>query len=223
MRRPLPSLIALSMLVCAPQVYGQTAVSQPLRWAPDIARFEAADRKLPPMAGSVVFVGSSSIAMWENLQLDFPMVPVLNRGIGGSLLADNVQSAERIVIPYKPHLVILYSGENDLVEGQSPSSILHEFQTFTSIVHKKLPTTRVVFISIKPSIARWTLKDKIRETNRLIKEYVHTDKRLAYVDVFTPMLDTSGHPRHDLFLEDGLHMNANGYAIWRELLEPIVR
>ena len=223
MRRTSGSLIALIALVCAPQVICQTAVSEPLRWVSDIERFEAADRSHFPVARSIVFAGSSSIAMWQTLDKDFGYVPVLNRGIASSTLHDIVQSADRIVLPYKPPLVVLYSGENDLAEGRTPAQVLQEFQAFISIVHAKLPATRVVFVSIKPSIARWSLAVSIRETNRLIKDYTGKDKRLAYVDVFTPMLDASGRPRRELFLPDGLHMNARGYAIWRRLIEPMLR
>jgi len=222
--RVLPgSLIAVIALVYAPQVVCQTAVSEPLRWVSDIEQFEATDRVHPPVPGSIVFAGSSSIAMWETLDKDFGYFPVLNRGISGSMLADNVQSVYRIVLPYKPPVVVIYAGENDLVEGETPERILHDYQTFTSIVHRKLPATRVVFVSIKPSIARDSLMGKIRETNRLISNFTRTDKRLGYVDVFTPMLDPSGRPRRELFLDDGLHMNARGYAIWRDRIMPVLR
>jgi lysophospholipase L1-like esterase len=217
------SLIAAFALVGAPQVVCQTAVSEPLRWGSDIQQFEAADRVHPPVAGSIVFAGSSSIAMWGTLEKDFCRFPVLNRGISGSMLADNVHSVYRIVLPYKPPVVVIYAGENDLVGGKTPERVLHDYQTFTSIVHRKLPTTRIVFVSIKPSLARDSLIGKIRETNRLISNFTRTDKRLRYVDVFTPMLDPSGRPRRELFLGDGLHMNARGYAIWRERIRPVLR
>lgn len=177
-------LVAVLLVACAPQLVRQTAVSGPSQWEPDIERFEAADRTNPPRPGTLVFVGSSSIRMWQTLDNDFPGAPVLNRGFGGSELSDVVRFADRIVVPYEP---------------------------------------RVVVVSIKPSIARWNLVDKIRETNQLIRDYARTDDRLVYVDVFTSMLDASGQPRRELFLEDGLHMNARGYAIWRDLIEPILR
>ena len=216
-------LIATFALVGAPQVFCQTAVSEPLHFVSDIEQFERADRAHWPVPGSIVFAGSSSIAMWGTLEKDFGYVPVLNRGINGSTLADNVQSADRIVLPYKPPLVVIYAGENDLVQGETPERVLNSYQAFTSIVHRKLPATRIVFVSIKPSIARDSLMGKIRETNRLISNFTRTDKRLGYVDVFTPMLDASGRPRRELFLEDGLHMNARGYSIWRAKITPVLR
>jgi lysophospholipase L1-like esterase len=223
MRRLSYSLIALVTLISAPQLVCQIAVSEPIRWVSDIERFEAADLRHFPVAGSIVFAGSSSIAGWSTLNKDFGYLPVLNRGIGGSTLHDNVQSVDRIILPYKPPLIVLYSGENDLAEGRTPQQVLQDFQTFVSIVHAKLPATRIVFVSIKPSIARWSMTDSIRATNRLIQDYVGTDKKLHYIDVFTPMLDASGQVRRELFVADGLHMNARGYSIWRRLIQPTLR
>ena len=222
MRVPMRPFVALLMLVCAPQIISQTPVSAPVQWETDIQNFEAADRENPPEAGSVVFVGSSSIRMWETLEDDFRGVPVINRGFGGSELSDVVHFADRIVVPYHPRLVVLYAGDNDLAAGKSPTQVYNDFLSFVGIIHQRLPGVRVAFVAIKPSISRWNIVDKIRETNRLVRDRVRTDNQLAYVDVFAPMLNKSGQPRRELFLEDGLHMNSQGYAIWRDLLAPLV-
>ncbi len=223
MRVPIRSLIAVLLLACAPQPIHQAAVSSPSQWEPDIVSFETADRTNPPRPGTVVFVGSSSIRMWQTLASDFPGLPVLNRGFGGSELSDVVQFADRIVMPYKPRVVVLYAGDNDLAAGKSPAKVFAEFQSFVAVVHRELPNTRVAFIAIKPSIARANIIDKMRAANQLIRDYIATDNKLVYVDVFTPMLDANGQPRRELFLEDGLHMNTTGYAIWRDLIDPVLR
>ena len=216
-------LIALLLLACGSQPLRQAAVSPPSQWESDIVSFEIADRTNPPPAGGIVFVGSSSIRMWQTLQSDFPGLPVLNRGFGGSGLSDVVRFANRIVVPYKPRIVVLYAGDNDLNAGKTPERVFSDFMQFVAIAHRELPSTRVAFVAIKPSIARANIIDKTRATNQLIRDYVDTDTRFVYVDVFTPMLDASGQPRRELFLEDGLHMNAKGYAIWRDLIAPVLR
>jgi lysophospholipase L1-like esterase len=223
MRSLTHSVVAVLLLACGPQPVPQKAVIDPRQWEPEIVAFETSDRTNPPPSGGIVFVGSSSIRLWQTLQNDFPGLPVLNRGFGGSVLSDVVEFANRIVVPYKPRVVVLYAGDNDLAAGRTPSRVFADFQEFVAIVHRDLPNTRVAFIAIKPSIARWNIIDKIRATNQRIRDYVGTDKRLVYVDVFTPMLDASGQPRRELFLEDGLHMNAKGYAIWRDLIAPVLR
>jgi lysophospholipase L1-like esterase len=188
----------------------------------EIVHFEAADRISPPQKGSVVFVGSSSIRVWPNLQADFPNSKVLQRGFGGSTLAQVDHYAPRIVLPYCPRLIVLYAGDNDLAEGRSPEQILADFKTFVGLVRSPMPNTRIVFVSIKPSTARVALLEKMREANALIRQYIAADPSLTYVDVFTPMLGPTGLPRGELFQSDGLHMNAQGYAIWQGLLQPLV-
>jgi lysophospholipase L1-like esterase len=229
MRAPLRSLLVLCLLACSPQVVRQQAVVlspavvAPSQWEPEFAQFEAQDRASPARPGSIVFVGSSSIRMWATLDRDFPGLPVLNRGFGGSEAGDVAQFAERIVVPYKPPVVVFYAGDNDLAAGKTPAQVLAAFQSFVGTMHRDLPSTRVVFVSIKPSIARWAIVDKMRAANSLVRDYARTDPRLAYVDVFTPMLDASGQPRRELYLEDGLHMTPAGYAIWRDLIAPVIR
>ena len=193
------------------------------QWESEIAQFEAADRISPPAKGGVLFVGSSSIRMWPDLKASFPGVNVLQRGFGGSQLSDVNFFAPRIVLPYEPRLIVLYAGDNVVAEGHSPEEVFSRYRTFVSLVRRSLPQTRIAFVSIKPSGSRWHLADKMRKANELVREYTATDPKLLYVDVFTPMLGPSGVPRPDLFQADSLHMNSNGYAIWRARLDPIVR
>ena len=221
-------LVALSLV--ATGSYGQTTATQQSavavqsvgRWESEIRAFEDADRTDPPRSGGVLFVGSSSIRLWPDLQADFPGVNVIQRGFGGSQIDDVVNYAPRIVIPYKPTLVVLYAGDNDLAAGRAPEEIFKDYKSFVSIVRKALPSTKVAYVSIKPSGDRWALAAKMRATNSLIQNYAAKDSMLAFVDVFTPMLGPDGKPREELFAVDRLHMNRDGYAIWRELLTPIV-
>ena len=222
-------LVALS-LAATPASYAQTTVAHRSagardtlgRYEAEIREFEHADRINPPKHGGVVFVGSSSIRMWPQLQADFPGVNVIQRGFGGSQIDEVLHYAPRIVLPYRPALIVLYAGENDLVVGRSPEEILSNYKEFVRLVHKELPHTKIAYISINPSGDRWVMAEKMRATNSLIRKHVATDPRLLYVNVFTPMLGADGMPRDELFGGDHLHMNDDGYAIWRELLAPIV-
>lgn len=189
------------------------------RWEKEIRAFEAKDKQQPPPEGAVLFVGSSSIRLWK-LDESFPDLKTINRGFGGSHLADSVAFAERIVIPYRPKLVVLYAGDNDLAAGKTPARVLSDFKQFVAKVEAALPETRIAFISIKPCPKRWALVDRVRATNASISEFISRDERLRYIDVFPPMLGADGKPRGELFREDGLHLNAAGYKLWAELLRP---
>ena len=216
---PLAAVLALGTFPVASAAQPAATRDQ---FEPDIQAFEAADRVQPPPMGGIVFIGSSSIRLWETLAADFPGAAVINRGFGGSQLSDAVHHAPRIVLPYRPRLIVLYAGDNDLASGKSPDQILRDYQAFVRLVRRRLPQARIAFISVKPSPARRALADKARRTNRLVRQYSSGDRRLRYVDIYTPMLDASGAPRPELYQADSLHMTAAGYAIWRDRLTPVV-
>lgn len=192
------------------------------RWEKEIKAFEEQDRKQPPPRGAVVFVGSSSIRLWK-LDESFPDIATINRGFGGSQLSDSVRFASRIVIPYRPKLVVLYAGDNDLAAGKTPEQVFADFKAFVREVRQTLPETRIAYLSIKPSIKRWSLIERIRSTNRMIEEYAAGDDKLHYVDIVSPMLGDDGRPRKELFREDGLHLNAEGYRVWASALQPLLK
>lgn len=200
----------------------KSAVQQ-RRWQAALDAFAADDRLRVPQPGGVVFVGSSSIRLWDKLQSQFPGVPVVQRGFGGSRLADCAVHVPELVLPYQPRMVVLYAGDNDLAEGRTPQQVLESLQAFVAAVHAALPETRVAFVSIKPSPSRAALLPRVRQANDLARSWLATDPRLAYVDVFSAMLDPAGQPRPELFLPDALHLNASGYALWQTALSGVVR
>jgi len=199
------------------------AASRPstTRFAKDIAAFEAADLKSPPPKNAFLFVGSSSIRMWRTLAKDFPEVPVINRGFGGSTIRDCIQYADRIVIPYQPRKIIFYAGDNDLASGRTAEGVLEDYKEFVAKIRAGVGAdVPIDYISIKPSVRRLPVMEKMRKANALIADYCRAGTNLGYIDVFAPMLAPDGSPRKGIFLADDLHMNAEGYKIWVDLVRP---
>jgi lysophospholipase L1-like esterase len=207
----------LSLLGTLPAVAQQT----PDRWEKDIAAFEAADRVSPPPRGEIVFVGSSSILRWDTAAW-FPDLTIINRGFGGSDLSDAVRYADRIVIPYAPRLVVVYAGDNDIASGSTSEQVVVEAERFVRKVRAKLPDTRIVFIGLKPSILRWTQVDRMRAMNAMLRAFCERDDRVAFVDIDGPMMGWDEKPRRELFVEDGLHLSAEGYRLWSVLVRPFL-
>lgn len=189
-------------------------------WAQDQARFAADDAASPPPTKPVVFVGSSSIRMWSSLASDFPGVAVLNRGFGGSEIRDSTWYAEPFILKYKPRLVVFYAGENDLASGRSPNQVREDFLAFVARLRRDQPKLRIAYISAKPSPSRVLQLGAQQQANALILTEISKLKHASYIDVASLMLDANGQPREDLFLADRLHMNAAGYAIWRQAVAP---
>jgi lysophospholipase L1-like esterase len=188
------------------------------KWEQDIRTFEAADRNQPPPPGATLFVGSSSIRLWETLKDDFADRSIVQRGFGGSQMTDLVAFTDRIVIPYRPAVILVYEGDNDLAQGRSPKQILAGFELFCAKVHAIVPGTHIAFIAIKPSIARRRLMKRAANTNTQIAQFCETDARLSFIDTYHPMLDAEGEPRSELFDADNLHLNRQGYALWTEVI-----
>ena len=181
--------------------------------------FAERDAASPPPKGAVLFIGSSSIRLWDTLASDFPGVSVINRGFGGSEIRDSTWYADRIVVPYAPRQVVLYAGDNDLFSGRSPVQVRDDFRAFVQRVRRDLPQVEIAYIANKPSPSRANLLDLQRQANALIKADA-TRLKVNFIDVFTPMLDAQGQPREELFLLDRLHMNAAGYEVWKQAVRP---
>lgn len=212
-------VFAASFLVPAQAQTSATIFSAPGRWDSSLAAFAAADRDKLPSADGVLFVGSSTIRMWRNLAQDFRQVPVvINRGFGGSTMADCDRFTRDLVTRYRPKHVLVYAGENDLAEGRTPQQVLASFSSFARAVRSELPGTRISYISIKPSPSRSAFLPMVLEANALLDAYVRTLGNADYIDIFTPMLTTDGKLRPELFLADQLHMNDAGYALWQSVI-----
>jgi lysophospholipase L1-like esterase len=188
----------------------------------DIQSFKKQDSISFPGTGKILLVGSSSFTKWKDVQNYFPAYPIINRGFGGSSLTDQLRYINDIVFPYKPKQIIVYCGENDLAsfDTVSAKTVFNRFTQWFSLVRKKLPNVSIVYISMKPSPSRQLLLGKMREGNTLIRNFLKTKKRTGFIDVYKEMIDDEGKPVPELFIEDNLHMNKKGYAIWQKAMEP---
>ena len=213
----------LISLICTGQDAGSGRYPDPKRFEAEIQRFESQDRDHMPPAGAIVCTGSSSMRMWsDSIRADLAPLTVIPRGFGGSNMNDLLYYTGRIVLRYKPRAVVVYEGDNDIAQGISPEKITETFRAFIRVIHNKIPECRIYFLSVKPSLARLNLWPEMNKTNRLIAAVCNGDSRLIYVDVASGMMDEHGTPRKDIFREDGLHMNRQGYRLWKAALKPVL-
>jgi lysophospholipase L1-like esterase len=201
---------------------GYDVVTSAIRWQKEVFTFAKLDAAKAPPANPIVFTGSSSIRMWKTLEQDFPGLPVMNRGFGGSEVFDSFNYAHLTVLQYLPKHVVMYAGGNDINGGKTPQRVLADFKAFVGRVHAALPECRISYISNAPNPKRWHLIEQMRETSCLIEQFAKTDKRLQFINVYPHMLGPDGKPKPDIFLKDQLHMNEKGYAIWKEIVGPFL-
>ena len=209
--------LVVVLLMCAAFVKAQQAP-----FYSEIQQFKKEDSLHFPPKNGILFLGSSSFRKWTNVQEAFPRFHVINRGFGGSTFPDAIYYLDEIVFPYKPKQILIYEGDNDLASSDkiTPDSVLDRFKKLFFLIRQKLPNTNISFVSIKPSLSRQNLIPEMEKANLLIKNFLQNKKNAAFIDVYHAMLNKDGTPKKDIFIEDGLHMNAKGYAIWQKIIEP---
>jgi lysophospholipase L1-like esterase len=212
--------LALLATACRASAPSAPAARNPQLWANDIAAFEKADAAATPPEGAVLFMGSSSVRMWD-LKKYFPGLSAINRGFGGSYISDSTHYADRIAVPYKPRLIVLYAGDNEITDGRDPELVASDFGDFLARVRVK-ERVPVIFISIKPSPLRLALWPRMRQANKLIKLNCGRQPECRFLDVSSAMLDRDEKPRPELFQPDGLHLSYEGYRLWTSLLNPFL-
>lgn len=197
------------------------AQSAPPFWQ-EIIAFKKKDSLQAAPSNAILFVGSSSFAMWRDVNNYFPGYTIINRGFGGSTIPDVIRYSYDIILSYQPKQVVVYCGENDLATLDSVSAleVTNRFKTLFGIIRTNLPKAHIGFISMKPSPSRSHLQYKMKEANTFIKQFIAKQKNAAFIDIYDAMLDDKGQMRPELFLNDQLHMKPEGYAIWQKAILP---
>jgi lysophospholipase L1-like esterase len=212
------AIIGLLVAGCAATPAKAPAPMQPNAFESAIVAFEQADAAKRPKPCSTLFVGSSSIRFWASLAEDFPERSVINRGFGGSTIADVNYFFSRIVPPYSPKEIVFYAGENDLNAGKAPEAVFADFKAFMDLKSKSLGATPVWFVSAKPSKLRLAQLPAQTRLNEMVEDMARKRKDLAFIDVVKVMMTPEGAPK-DIFVADNLHMTPAGYALWT----PVVK
>jgi lysophospholipase L1-like esterase len=192
----------------------------PLVWEDAIRALESKTRDRHSPGQGVVFIGSSSIRLWDTLTEDMAPIDVIQHGFGGAKLNDLVYYAKRLVNTYQPRAVVVFAGTNDIHPGAAkpPEQLLASYQAFVATVRADQPTVPIYFIGITPSPMRWSVWPIAQSTNALIQQWSESDPNLHFIDTSAGLMGPDGEPDPDNYRFDGLHLNAQGYSVWREII-----
>lgn len=212
----------LLLVLMGSVVTAQDEIAPKVRFEESIVAFEKADREAPPPSGSILFIGSSIFRLWAGLAEQMAPLPVFNRAFGGSRTHEVLAYVDRIVLPYRPRVIVYYCGSNDINANVRPEQIAENFRGFVDRVRRDLPETRVIFVSINKAPQKREKWGEVDEANRLVREYCAAGKWLRYVDVNPVLFDGNGQPRMDLYLPDKLHFRDPAYVELAEVIRPVV-
>ncbi len=209
-------------LVSLVALHAGEPAAKPHAFEKDIEAFETADKKSPPKANAILFVGDSTFTRWTTIHDDVRGYTVINRGFGGSTMSDLLYFFDRVVVPYKPRMIVVQEGGNDIHGGRTPEQFLADVKTFMAKVRAAMPDVPIVFGGIAANSARWSEADTRRQTNKLVKEYLATEKNVVFVDFFDALLGPDGKPNDDLVVADHMHPSPTGYQLRVKLIKPFL-
>lgn len=212
--------IAAALVLALAQ--GAAAAPAPNRFESQVAAYESADARQAPPRGAILLAGDSQFFRWKTVDEDLRGYTIVNRGIDSFQTSDLVHFADRLVLPYRPRLIVLHVGGNDVHSGKAPDVVLGDFKAFVARVRAVLPDVPIAFSSITPGPGRWDEADRRQETNRVVKEYVASQRGLLFVDLWDAMLTKDGQPREDLWVADRVHPNHAGYLLRVRIMRPIL-
>ena len=221
MKKWLMLLVILLLLGGAP-VGAQEKETPKVRFAEAIEAYEKADREAPPPQRSILFIGSSIFRLWKGLKEQMAPLPVFNRAFGGSRTHEILAYMDRIVLPYRPRVIVYYCGSNDINANVTPAQIAANFEEFVERVRRELPQTRILFVSINKAPQKMDRWGEVDEANRLVKAYCAKVKGLRYIDVNPALFDAAGAPRMELYLPDKLHFLDPAYEEFTKIVKPVV-
>jgi lysophospholipase L1-like esterase len=190
-----------------------TTVAVTNRFEAEIRAMARRDATNPPPADPILFAGSSSIRMWKSLAADFPGRPVLNNGFGGARMSDLLPAFDRVIAPYRPPVLVVYCGENDVAHGRDAIATADDYLELFRRCRALRADMRIAVIPMKPSIKRRALWPALQAGNARIAQHCAA-AGVDYIDIVPEMLGTDGQPRRELLIADDLHMSAEGYRIW---------
>ncbi|QXV65436.1 hypothetical protein INP83_20580 [Mucilaginibacter sp. 21P] len=180
--------------------------------------------KFPPKNG-ILFIGSSSIRKWTDLEQRFAGKTIIRRGVGGCTIEQLVDYyTPYIMYPYQPRKIFIYAGENDIAAGKSGEFTARQFYQLWAMIKQNLPNAEIYYMSIKPSPSRAKYFAEVSRANTLIKNFIKGKRKSHYVDVASVILNpTTQQPDTSLFESDMLHLNSKGYDKWQAVLMPLVK
>ncbi|MBD1913057.1 G-D-S-L family lipolytic protein [Leptolyngbya sp. FACHB-16] len=168
-----------------------------------------------------------SISLWFPPDLLLPGRVWLNQGISGENSTGLLQRLD-LLDQTEPDTILLMIGINDLLQGVDDETILHNQRQIVQYLKSAHPDAEIVMQSILPHAgeeATWEGRDRllaipnhrIQLLNEQLAE-IAQEEEIEYLDLYPLFADSQGNLQMNLST-DGLHLNTDGYWVWRSGLQ----
>jgi len=217
--------LKIIFLLCCITLCSKLYAQQGFPFDNEVRDFKHQDSLSFPKPNGFLFIGSSSIRFWTDLEQRFSKAPIIKRGVGGSELSQWVAYySPYLIYPYHPRKIFIYAGENDIAAGKSAKSVADDFSTLWQMIRQKLPDAEIYWLSMKQSPIRAKYYSEVALANQLVKAFIESKSKSFYVDFSSPVMNKrNSAPDSSLFKPDYLHLNAKGYDKWQVALAPYVK
>lgn len=177
----------------------------------------------PHSDSDIVFLGNSITDRvdWNEL---LGLCNVRNRGISGDITFGVLQRLSGVT-DGKPAKVFILIGINDISRNIPDSLIAGNYQKIIERIKKESPQTKIYFQTLMPVNNEFTQfknhynKDEhILFLNKQIKA-IGKQEEIQVIDLYPHFLN-SENKLDKKYTLDGLHLNAEGYKVWKEILQP---
>lgn len=186
------------------------------RWQKSIKEFDEKNQAESHPDDSVLFVGSSSIRLWDTIGEDMAPYHPIQRGFGGSRWSDVAVFAEPLITPHTFRAAVFFVA-NDITgrnADKTPEEVAALFRYVHGVVREHNADAPVFYIAVTPTESRWDVWPKIRQGNELIREYCRNTPNTFFIGTESIYIGAEGTPQSELFRDDKLHLSRDGYKLW---------
>jgi lysophospholipase L1-like esterase len=167
----------------------------------------------PILNGGILLAGDSITEAWLWHE-DYLPLPASNHGIGWDI-AEGLKLRLPLILQHNPDHLFILIGTNDIGYGHDAEVVAPHVEAFVQAVKKEKPKTKLYLQAVLPR--EMASMPKVSEYNAVYKSLAKKQD-IIFIDMTAEFEAADGTLNPD-YSDDGLHLNAAGYALWGDIIK----